>query len=488
MRSILNSVFVVNQNVGKNAKCRRFVSATCKVRSIFDSKYVFKGTDSFLWSAGRNPQQGSVHLTGKNKKGFSTFMKNVIEQVKKDMKENKQYQEALKELKEKTEIDHKAVKLKKKIEDNINLLKHIKEKNEEAVKLLYNDVNNFIRYCFENYTLFRFSKNATVKFFLLLHKFLLCTSTKLTELADKWNEKNSAFVQLDKWRQEMAIRRYKKSARAGSAGMGGMGGSGGSAGSNTENASDCGAPRSDDLGTGEKGSLPNQSSTESANKARQPGEHTEQGVAEDKPESTELVLAQETAWDKFGSKLKDMPFLNNFFENPILGKLFGETELAAALREMKMHDKNFKLCELMYLFEYVISKHIVESYLIGDEETLRLHCGQSAFNSLNASITERKKKKVYLDTNVLIYKNHELKGAQRMEESSPWFIFTFHTQQINCLKNANDEIIEGNIDDIREVVYTIALSKHPEPEREGLLYPYIKTPTLHIAVGVFGLI
>ncbi|KJP85020.1 hypothetical protein AK88_05347 [Plasmodium fragile] len=457
MRSILNSVFFVNQNLGKNAKCRRFVSATCRVKSIFNhNKYVFKGTDYSLWSEGRNAQQGCVHLTGKNKKCFSTFMKNVIEQVKKDMKENKQYQEALKELKEKTEIDHKAVKLKKKIRDNINLLKHIKEKNEEAVKLVYNDVNNFIRYCFENYTIFRFSKNASVKFFLLLHKLLLCTSSKVTELTDKWNEKNSAFVQLDKWRQEMAIRRYKKSAAK-----------------NKDNAADSGVSGSNDLGMEEKGPLQNESSTDSVNGGRQCGEGPEEKIAEDKPESSELVLAQESAWDKFGSKLKDMPFLNNFFENPILGKLFGETELAAALREMKTYDKDFKLSELMYLFEFVISKHIVESYLIGDEETLRLHCGQSAFNSLNASINERKKKKVYLDTNVLIYKNHELKGAQRMEESSPWFIFTFHTQQINCLKNANDEIIEGNIDDIREVVYTIALSKHPEPEREGLLYPYI---------------
>ncbi|EUD65388.1 hypothetical protein C922_04128 [Plasmodium inui San Antonio 1] len=474
MRSILNSVFIVNHNVGKNAKCRRFVSATGRVKNIFDRKYVFKGKDYFLWSEGRNAQQEGVHLTGKNRKCFSTFMKNVIEQVKKDMKENKQYQEALKELKEKTEIDHKAVKLKKKIEENINLLKHIKEKNEEAVKLLYSDVSNFIRYCFENYTLFRLSKNATVKFFLILQKLLLCTSSKVAELADKWNEKNSALGQLDKWRQEMAIKRYKRSARGGSEGSGGMGGSDRSGESNMNNTLDSDAHPSDDLGKGKTGSLPNQSKTESsANKARQSGKHSEEGVAEDKPGTSELVLAQESAWDKFGSKLKDMPFLNNFFENPILGKLFGETELAAALREMKMYDKNFKLSELMYLFEFVISKHIVESYLIGDEETLRLHCGQSAFNSLNASIKERKKKKVYLDTNVLIYKNHELKGAQRMEESSPWFIFTFHTQQINCLKNSNDEIIEGNIDDIREVVYTIALSKHPEPEREGLLYPYI---------------
>ncbi|CAG9476944.1 unnamed protein product [Plasmodium vivax] len=452
MRSILNSVLVVNQNVGKKAKGRRFVSATCRVKSIFDSRYVFKGTDYSLWSERRNAQQGGVHLTGKNKKCFSTFMKNVIEQVKKDMKENKQYQEALKELKEKTEIDHKAVKLKKKIEENINLLKHIKGKNEEAVRLLYNDVNKFIRYCFESYTVFRFLKHTSVKFFLIMQRLLLCSSSKLTELADKWNEKNSAFVQLDKWRQEMAIKRYKRGARGGS-------NTDSNTDSNTESSSNIRSGSSSDIRSDGAPPLPNQSNAGSA--------------SEDKPGSSDLILAHESAWDKFGSKLKDMPFLNNFFENPILGKLFGETELAAALREMKMQDKNFKLCELMYLFEFVISKHIVESYLIGDEETLRLHCGQSAFNSLNASINERKKKKVYLDTNVLIYKNHELKGAQRMEESSPWFIFTFHTQQINCLKNANDEIVEGHIDDIREVVYTIALSKHPEPEREGLLYPYL---------------
>lgn len=342
------------------------------------------------------------------------------------MKENKQYQEALKELKEKTEIDDKAIKLKKKIEENINILKNIKGKNEQAIKIIYNDIKKLVTHCFENYYIFKLSKNLSVQFFSGLTKILLITTDKINELTDKWND-NNAFMKLDKWRQEMAIKRYKKKTGINEKDSDNKNGDGKDANLNDSNS-----------GTG-----------------------------------NELILAHESAWDKFGSKLKDMPFLNNFFENPILGKLFGETELAAALRIMKMDDKNFKLSELMYLFEFVISKHIVESYLIGDEDTLRLHCGEAAFNSLNSSINERKKKKLFLDTNVLIYKNHELKGAQRMEESSPWFIFTFHTQQINCLKNKDDEIVEGKIDDIREVVYTIALSKHPEPETEGLLYPYI---------------
>ncbi|CRG96303.1 mitochondrial import inner membrane translocase subunit TIM44, putative [Plasmodium gallinaceum] len=428
MKNLLNNV-ISNFKFKSNLNFRRYFSGTYE-KNIFTKNI-----------NGQNFRVYDENIIGriifsKDKKNFSTFMKNVIEQVKKDMKENKQYQEALKELKEKTEINDKTMKLKKKIEENINFYKNIKEKNVEAIKILYNDVHNFVKYCFENNYILKHSKNISIQFFSILKKFIINYSDKFIQLKERWND-NSAFIQLDKWRQEMAIKRYKKK---------------------------------------------NKQENEKINESDLSENDSEQKIENDmnineknseQKENNELILAYESAWDKFGSKLKDMPFLNNFFENPFIGKLFGETELAAALREMKMYDKNFKLSELMYLFEYVISKHIVESYLIGDEETLRLHCGSSAFNSLNASINERKKKKVYLDTNVLIYKNHELKGAQRMEESSPWFIFTFHTQQINCLKNKNDEIIEGKIDDIREVVYTIALSKHPEPEKEGLLYPYI---------------
>ncbi|SBT35344.1 mitochondrial import inner membrane translocase subunit TIM44, putative (TIM44) [Plasmodium ovale wallikeri] len=445
MRSVLNDVLVKKFNYCKNLKYRRFISGKCEIKNMLNTNNVINTAN--LCTRNEEGSFRGSNLPG-HKKGFSTFMKNVIEQVKKDMKENKQYQEALKELKEKTEIDDKAIKLKKKIEDNINFFKNMKEKNAEAVKILYSDVNNFVTYCFENYYALKFSKNITVKFLLTLKKYFTDTTNRLIELTDKWNDHN-AFAQLEKWRQEMAIRRYKKNVEINE--------------KKSEHKIEEGII---------KDSIHQDGTTGAKSEDTVDGRNNVNDNTEGKS-GNELILAYESAWDKFGSKLKDMPFLNNFFENPILGKLFGETELAAALREMKMHDKNFKLSELMYLFEYVISKHIVESYLIGDEETLRLHCGQSAFNSLNASITERKKKKVFLDTNVLIYKNHELKGAQRMEESSPWFIFTFHTQQINCLKNKNDEIIEGKIDDIREVVYTIALSKHPEPEKEGLLYPYI---------------
>lgn len=372
----------------------------------------------------------------RDKRSFSSFMRNVIEQVKKDMKENKEYQEALKEFKEKAEIDNMRIKVKKKITEHKEFWKNVKNKNVEALTLVYDGINKFITNAFEKNYILRNTKIASIQLYVALQEMLETSSRHFSKLMEKLDD-NTTFERLDKWRKEMALKR-----------------------NNIMN------------GIKETKEEINENCNTSLQTDIKENDESKQ-VEEQEEQRNELILSQESAWDKFGSKLKDMPFLNSFFENPFLGKLFGETELAASLREMKMHDKNFKLSELVYLFEYVICKHIVESYLMGDEETLKLHCGTAAFNSLSASINERKKKRVSLDTNVLIYKNHQLKGAQRMEESSPWFIFTFHTQQINCLRNQYDEIIEGKIDDIREVVYTIALSRHPEPEKEGLLYPYI---------------
>eukprot|EP00435_Cladocopium_sp_Y103_P054929 s38_g18.t1 len=46
--------------------------------------------------------------------------------------------------------------------------------------------------------------------------------------------------------------------------------------------------------------------------------------------------AGSTSWDRFGARLGDMPFLNSVFENPLFDRVFGETEIAASIREMKV--------------------------------------------------------------------------------------------------------------------------------------------------------
>lgn len=77
-----------------------------------------------------------------------------------------------------------------------------------------------------------------------------------------------------------------------------------------------------------------------------------------------------------------------------------------------------------------------------------------------------------------------------MPDKTPWFIFTFTAQQINCMRDKDGKVVVGMtttllisfsalllillgaIDDIREVVYSVALTKHPDPEQPGLEYPW----------------
>ncbi len=93
------------------------------------------------------------------------------------------------------------------------------------------------------------------------------------------------------------------------------------------------------------------------------------------------------------------------------------------------------------------------------------------FSEVNTSMKERAKQKVTLDPSLLEGPTDlELKGAKVMDAGTPSFIWTFTTQQVNCLYDGDGNIIEGAVDDIRQVYYAMVLRKHPEPEAEGLEY------------------
>jgi len=188
-----------------------------------------------------------------------------------------------------------------------------------------------------------------------------------------------------------------------------------------------------------------------------------------------LVVSQarSSSWDRFGAGLRDMPFLHSVFENPLFDQLFGESEIAASIREMKEIDYRFHLEDFAEEIEYVVAPHIITNYLLGDSDALQKHCGEAAFAAVNASIKARIQQKLSLDTSILAGpKEFELKGAKLMEKGAPCFIWTFNTQQVNCLRDVEGEIIEGAVDDIRTVHYAIAVTRHPNLEEVDLEYPW----------------
>lgn len=178
-----------------------------------------------------------------------------------------------------------------------------------------------------------------------------------------------------------------------------------------------------------------------------------------------------SSWDRFGANMRDMPFLNAFYNNPLMESLFGETEISASIRQMREDvDPNFRLDEFVEEIETIVTPRFIQWYLEGNAEKLKPHCGEAAFAAVNASIDARRKQKLSLDTNVLTGpSDFELKAAKSgsMGEAaagtaSPLFVFTFNAQQINCLRNEEGVVVEGAVDDIRQLFYAIAVQRNPK--------------------------
>ena len=188
-----------------------------------------------------------------------------------------------------------------------------------------------------------------------------------------------------------------------------------------------------------------------------------------------------SSWDRFGANMKDMPFLNAFFSNPLLDSLFGETEISASIRQMREDvNPDFSLAEFIEEIENIVTPNFIKWYLEGDSKKLKHHCGEAAFGAVNASITAREKQKLYLDTSILSGpSDFELKAAKSGSAgesaagtASPLFVFTFNAQQINCLRDAEGNVVEGAVDDIRQLYYAIAVQRSPKENSAELDFPW----------------
>ncbi|OII74260.1 mitochondrial import inner translocase subunit TIM44 [Cryptosporidium ubiquitum] len=199
-----------------------------------------------------------------------------------------------------------------------------------------------------------------------------------------------------------------------------------------------------------------------------------------------VVLHNLSLKDRFGAKLKNMSLLKNIFENKYIEIIFNRNKISRAVKEMKAINPNFKLPDFITIFEAYILPKFMDSYYTCDEHKLRLHCGDTAYRQFYSNIMELKKMGLSFNTKILQLGDIELKGAEssevifsykdiKLRKSQPILIFTFKTQQINCLQDHNGRIISGSFDDIRELQYSISVTPHPNINVLGLEYPYLIT-------------
>lgn len=145
----------------------------------------------------------------------------------------------------------------------------------------------------------------------------------------------------------------------------------------------------------------------------------------------------------------------------VMGNLFSKTELSETLTEICKIDPNFDSKTFIRDCENDIIPNILEAMVRGDLEILKDWCFESTFNIISTPIAQAQKAGLRLDSKILDIENVDLVLGKVMDQG-PVLIITFQTQQIMCVRNPKNEVIEGDPEKVMRVNYVWVLCRNPE--------------------------
>lgn len=144
----------------------------------------------------------------------------------------------------------------------------------------------------------------------------------------------------------------------------------------------------------------------------------------------------------------------------IVGGLFQKTELSETLTEICKIDPTFDQKKFLRDCETDIIPNILEAMTQGNLEILKDWCHDAPYNLFAVPIKEAKMKGYRLDSKVLDIDNVDIVMGKVMEQG-PVLIITFQSQQIMCVRDKNNNIVEGDSDKIMRVTYVWVLCRDP---------------------------
>lgn len=144
----------------------------------------------------------------------------------------------------------------------------------------------------------------------------------------------------------------------------------------------------------------------------------------------------------------------------IFGGLFSKTELSETLTEICKIDPNFDQKQFLKDCENDIIPNILEAMIRGDLEILKDWCFESTYNIISTPLAAAKKLGYYLDSKILDIENVDLAMGKVMEQG-PVLIITFQTQQIMCVRDSKNLVVEGDPEKVMRVNYVWVLCRDP---------------------------
>ncbi|KAI9271324.1 hypothetical protein BY458DRAFT_509670 [Sporodiniella umbellata] len=210
-------------------------------------------------------------------------------------------------------------------------------------------------------------------------------------------------------------------------------------------------------------------------------------VAENTDAGAQMVLHKDSKWKESWNKFKeDSPIMQGIFSakrnyeesdnifisysraftdriSDTFGSIFEESDQAQAIRALQSIDPRFNMDKFMTDARTYIVPELMEAYLKGDVETLKLWCSEATYNVLTAVIQAQMQQGLISDCKIQDLRDIELVAAKILENDVPVLVLSFRTQEIIVFRNAKSgEVVYGKDDVIEQVTYACVLTKEPE--------------------------
>lgn len=144
----------------------------------------------------------------------------------------------------------------------------------------------------------------------------------------------------------------------------------------------------------------------------------------------------------------------------IVGGLFQKTDLSETLTEICKLDPNFDRVQFLKYCETDIIPNILEAMVRGDLDILKDWCHEAPYKLIAQPLIQAKKLGYILDNKILDINNVDLIMGKVMEQG-PVLMISFQCQQIMCVRDTKNNIIEGDPNKVMRVNYIWVLCRDP---------------------------
>lgn len=224
-----------------------------------------------------------------------------------------------------------------------------------------------------------------------------------------------------------------------------------------------------------------------------PNANPAENFEEDPNAGTNVTLHKDAAWKESWRTFRDSsPVMQRLFslkssyaesENPLISTarsvsdriagFFAENETAQVIKKFREMDPSFQLEPFLNEMRNYILPEVLEAYVKGDVEVLKLWLSAAQFQVYSALMSQYTTAGLKSDGKILDIRNVDILSARMLEPGDiPVFVIMCRTQEVHVYRNAkSNELAAGMEDKVQQVTYAIGVTRIPEevanPETRG---------------------